>query len=148
MGDNVSEGIYIGVCIFVFIVALSATITMFYMINNYAELSYEYGKNVENSSLIENASSTITYREVTGNQLISYYFNHIRKQNNSSNVYAYNIKILDKNDINIFEKSDFKGTYAEVLKIVEPASKYFLNYISSKEELNKIAIEITIKKMS
>lgn len=150
MGENATEGIFIAVYIFVFIVALSATITMFYMINNYAELSYEYGKNVENSgTLIENVP-TSTYRIVTGSEVISYYFNYIK--NNSGSEYKYNITVLDQTGNDEFPKTKFNVVntnlkYNEVLKYINPVDIYYLEYVSTKEDVyGKTQINITIKK--
>lgn len=79
MGENAQEGIFIGTYLFVFIIALSATIIMFSMINNYADLAYKYGKDVVgDGTLIENVPTT-SYRIVTGDQLISYYYNYIKR---------------------------------------------------------------------
>lgn len=145
MGENATEGIFIGVYIFIFIVALSATITMFYMINNYAELSYEYGKNIENSgTLIENVS-TSTYRVVTGSEVISYYFNYIKT--NSGTNYKYKIQILDEKGNNEFSQTGFDGSYEAVLKCISPLDTYYLRYDSTKEDENgNIIVNITIKK--
>ena len=144
MGENATEGIFIAVYVFVFIIALSATITMFYMINNYAELSYEYGKNVENSgTLIENTSKS-TYRLVTGSEVISYFFNY--KKNNTGDDYKYNIQILDEKGIDEFAITGFDESYAWVLKSITPSDIYYLTYDSINEINDKITINITIKK--
>ena len=81
MSENANEAMYMAAYIFVFIIALSTTITMFYMVNSYAETSYNYGKKIEDKALIENVPTT-SYRVVTGNQLISYYYNYILDKGN------------------------------------------------------------------
>lgn len=149
MGENATEGIFIAAYVFIFIVALSATITMFYMINNYAELSYEYGKNVENSgTLIENVP-TSTYRLVSGSEVISYYFNYIK--NNSGTNYKYNVQIfylLSKKEnklVNLENEIGKQATYDQVLQYIHPEDTYYLEYVSTKDVGNKTEINIIIK---
>ena len=143
MGENATEGIYIGVYIFIFVVALSATITMFFMINNYAELSYEYGKKIENSGTLIEGAPTTTYRIVNGDQLIAYYYNYIR---NSSNIYHIEVKNL-KGD-NILELNKMYN-YNEVLNLISPSKEYVLNYnkVTTKENGSK-EVYITISEIN
>ena len=149
MGENATEGIFIAAYIFIFIVALSATIAMFYMINNYAELSYEYGKNIENSgTLIENVP-TSTYRLTSGSEVISYYFNYIKS--NSGTNYKYKIAVLDEKGNDVFPKDKNgytkKMDYNELLAYIIPSDIYYLTYDSTEEdEKGNIKINITIKK--
>lgn len=135
MGENAQEGIFIGVYIFIFIVALSATIVMFTMINDYADLSYEYGKQVGNGALIENVPET-TYRIVTGDQLISYYYDYIKKNT------KYKLVVKNKDDQIIELKSDMG--YAEVLELCNPMKNYFLSYDSVDKNGD---VNITIKEI-
>lgn len=141
MGDNAAEGIFIGVYIFIFVVALSATITLFTMINNYAELSYEYGKQVaDDASLIENVP-TETHRVITGSQLISYICNYTLedeyvRQNDQENVNGVNIT---------YENIDF-GTaksYKDIIGKIDVKGRYTLIYNGT----NGNKINVTIKKI-
>lgn len=156
MGENATEGIYIAVYIFIFIVALSATITMFYMINNYAELSYEYGNNIENSgTLIENVPTT-TYRIITGSELISYYFNYIKPNSSIYNVVVYEknnngsvntlFKPLDKNGKNgVNANLDYKGVVAAIGDL---SKTYYLSYESAQSNtLGKQTVNIKIEEI-
>ena len=135
MGENAQEGIFIGVYIFVFIVALSATIIMFTMINDYADLSYEYGKQVGEGALIENVPET-TYRIVTGDQLISYYYDYINSDT------KYKLVVKDKDD-QLIELNRYLG-YNRVLRLCNPMKNYFLSYDSVDENGN---VNITIKEI-
>ena len=142
MGENATEGIFIGVYIFVFVVALSGTIMLFYNINEYANLSYEYGKMVDNSgTLIEGVPAT-TYRVVTADELIGYYYNYI-KGDISSN---YQITVKDERGLDLFVNGkDY--SYAEIIELVKPGSLYILNYESATEdETGKKQAKITIRR--
>lgn len=131
MGDNAAEGIFIGVYIFIFVVALSATITLFTMINNYAELSYEYGKQVaDDASLIENVP-TETHRVITGSQLISYICNYTLEDEYATKG-SSGVTITYKNSKG--EKITFNGdSYKTIISKININGKYTLKYISNKE---------------
>ena len=136
MGENAQEGIFIGVYIFVFIVALSATIMMFTMINNYADLSYDYGKQIGEGALIENVPET-TYRIVTGDQLISYYYDYMYRQNT-----RYRLVVKDKDNKTIEFREGM--LYERVLKFCDPMKNYYLSYDSVDKYGN---VNITIKEI-
>ena len=123
MGENAQEGIFIGTYLFVFIIALSATITMFTMINNYANLAYEYGKDVVgDGTLIKNVTTTAS-RIVTGDQLISYYYNYIKNEGNKT----YNITVYNKEGTKILDAStDYR--YDQLLDVCNPTKNYSLVY--------------------
>lgn len=143
MSENANEAMYMAAYIFVFIIALSTTITMFYMVNSYAETSYNYGKKIEDKALIENVPTT-SYRVVTGNQLISYYYNYILDKD-SNLVYNYNINLQDENGKTFTIPSTI--TYYELVNLLEPASKYYLKYNKVISTNNgKYQIDILIKK--
>lgn len=146
MGENATEAMYMAIYIFVFIIALSATISMFYMVNSYAETSYEYGKKIDDKALIENVPTT-TYRVVTGNQLISYYYNYI-KNVDSNSVYNYKITVQNENGttLKLVDNAN-NNEYSQLLKSVNPASKYYLKYNKVTTDSNgKYQIDILIKK--
>lgn len=136
MGDNAAEGIFIGVYIFIFVVALSATITLFTMINNYAELSYEYGKQVaDDASLIENVP-TETHRVITGSQLISYICNYTLEDEyatKGSSGVKITYKELDGKVITFSVEGNNKDSYKTIISKIKINGKYTLKYISNKE---------------
>lgn len=136
MGDNAAEGIFIGVYIFIFVVALSATITLFTMINNYAELSYEYGKQVaDDASLIENVP-TETHRVITGSQLISYICNYTLEDGyatKGSSGLEITYKDSDGKVITFSVKENNKDSYKTIISKIKINGKYTLKYISNKE---------------
>lgn len=136
MGDNAAEGIFIGVYIFIFVVALSATITLFTMINNYAELSYEYGKQVaDDASLIENVP-TETHRVITGSQLISYICNYTLEDEyatKGSSGVKITYKELDGKVITFSVEGNNKDSYKTIISTIKINGKYTLKYISNKE---------------
>lgn len=132
MGDNAAEGIFIGVYIFIFVVALSATITLFTMINNYAELSYEYGKQVaDDASLIENVP-TETHRVITGSQLISYICNYTLEDEYATKG-SSGVKITYKDsDEKVITFSAKNDSYATIISKININGKYTLKYISNE----------------
>lgn len=136
MGDNAAEGIFIGVYIFIFVVALSATITLFTMINNYAELSYEYGKQVaDDASLIENVP-TETHRVITGSQLISYICNYTLEDEyatKGSSGLKITYKDSDEKVITFSVEGNNKDSYKTIISKININGKYTLKYISNKE---------------
>lgn len=136
MGDNAAEGIFIGVYIFIFVVALSATITLFTMINNYVELSYEYGKQVaDDASLIENVP-TETHRVITGSQLISYICNYTLEDEyatKGSSGLEITYKDSDGKVITFSVEGNNKDSYKTIISKIKINGKYTLKYISNKE---------------
>ena len=79
MGDSAYQAIYTGVYVFVFIIAMSATIYLFMTIIDYAELSYNYGNTALDSNLIENIPTT-KYQLLTGSDVITYYYNYVKRK--------------------------------------------------------------------
>lgn len=88
MEDNAYETLVMSAYIMVFLTALTATIYLFTSINNYADLAFDYGKKVPESSIstskaddpnIVNPSivaSTSKQIIISGAELITYYYNY------------------------------------------------------------------------
>ncbi len=76
MEESSFQAIYTGVYIFVFIAALTTTLYMFRNVNELAENAYNYGEIATNQSVIQAPNEDY---KITGEELISYYFNYIVK---------------------------------------------------------------------
>ncbi len=92
MEESSFQAIYTGVYIFVFIAALTTTLYMFRNVNELAENAYNYGEIATNQSVIQAPSEDY---KITGEELISYYFNYIKKDKYESdtNEYIQNIEL-------------------------------------------------------
>ncbi len=92
MEESSFQAIYTGVYIFVFIAALTTTLYMFRNVNELAENAYNYGEIATNQSVIQAPSEDY---KITGEELISYYFNYIKKDKYESdtNEYVQNINL-------------------------------------------------------
>ena len=130
MGESASQAMYVAVYVFIFIIALSASIFLFNSITEYAELSYEYGTRLLDNTLIINAP-TNKYRIITADQVISYYFNYINKDQyaegtaeKTSN--SYNITIKVGNTV----YNDLTNTYKEFVAFLNAQrTKGYNNYV-------------------
>ena len=135
MGDSAYQAIYTGVYVFVFIIAMSATIYLFMTIIDYAELSYNYGNTALDSNLIENIPTT-KYQLLTGSDVITYYYNYVKKDKyeGSESDTKYNVEI--------FNSSGTKIINEVAIKNIKYDQKYKLEFVS--ENNNGVAtIRIT-----
>lgn len=135
MGDSAYQAIYTGVYVFVFIIAMSATIYLFMTIIDYAELSYNYGNTALDSNLIENIPTT-KYQLLTGSDVITYYYNYVKKDKyeGSESDTKYNVEIFNSSGVKISNEAAIKN--------IKYDQKYKLEFVS--ENNNGVAtIRIT-----
>lgn len=135
MGDSAYQAIYTGVYVFVFIIAMSATIYLFMTIIDYAELSYNYGNTALDSNLIENIPTT-KYQLLTGSDVITYYYNYVKKDKyeGSESDTKYNVEIFNSSGTKIINEAAIKN--------IKYDQKYKLEFVS--ENNNGVAtIRIT-----
>ena len=93
MEESSFQAIYTGVYIFVFIAALTTTLYMFRNVNELAENAYNYGESATTESVI---TASVEKTNLTREDVISYYFNYIRKDkydDRNENDYTKNIKL-------------------------------------------------------
>ncbi len=93
MEESSFQAIYTGVYIFVFIAALTTTLYMFRNVNELAENAYNYGESVTTESVI---TAPAEKTNLTKEDVISYYFNYIKKDKydeGSPNTNTINLKI-------------------------------------------------------
>ena len=81
--ENSYEALYTGVYLFVFVAAMTIAVYLFQGVNNLANNSYDYGKVVTGDAVIETDTEEAKY--LSREDLISYYFNYIRKDNYDEN---------------------------------------------------------------
>lgn len=135
MGDSAYQAIYTGVYVFVFIIAMSATIYLFMTIIDYAELSYNYGNTALDSNLIENIPTT-KYQLLTGSDVITYYYNYVKKDKyeGSESDTKYNVEIFNSSGAKIIDETKIRD--------IKYDQKYKLEFMS--ENNNGVAtIRIT-----
>lgn len=77
--ENSYEAIYTGVYLFVFVAAMTIAVYLFQGINDLANTSYDYGKAVTDNAIIETSDEDTKY--LSKEDIISYYFNYIKKDN-------------------------------------------------------------------
>lgn len=139
MEDSAYESIYTGVYVFVFIIAVTITIFLFKSISDLSEKSYEYGKIKTDLTISEDVPSE-SIIILSGSEVISYYFNHIRKDlynplSMPTNKY-YNVTI---NGVNLLESD----SYEVVKNKVGLNNKYKLEYTSRTGSTGIAEISIT-----
>ena len=136
MEDSAYESIYTGVYVFIFIIALTITIFLFKSISNLSEKSYEYGKAKTDLAVSEDVPSENTII-LTSQEVISYYFNYIRKdlyslESTPTNNY-YTVTI---NGVGILATDN----YSVVKDNIGLSGKYKLEYLSKNGEKAQISI--------
>lgn len=79
--ENSYEALYTGVYIFVFVAALTIALYLFQGVNELADNAYDYGKTVDSSAVIETDTDVEDSKYLSREDVISYYFNYIKKDN-------------------------------------------------------------------
>lgn len=79
--ENSYEALYTGVYIFVFVAALTIALYLFQGVNDLADNAYDYGKAVDSSAVIETDTDAEDSKYLSREDVISYYFNYIKKDN-------------------------------------------------------------------
>ncbi len=127
MGDSAYQAIYTGVYVFVFIIAMSATIYLFMTIIDYAELSYNYGNTALDSNLIENIPTT-KYQLLTGSDVITYYYNYVKKDKyeGSESDTKYNVEIFNSSGAKIIDETKIRD--------IKYDQKYKLEFMSENNK--------------
>lgn len=141
MEDSAYQALYTGVYVFIFIIAISATIYLFVNMLDYSELAYEYGNKVTEGNIIENISD-LRYRLLKGSDVIAYYFNYVKndKYEKSDSINSqYNVEIWDKNGSRINEND---LNYSKIKERIGYDNYYKIEYISESDEKAKIKISL------
>lgn len=127
MEDSTFEAIHVAVNIFVFIIAITATIYLFKSISELSEKAYEFGKLKIDSVVAEQVPSENAV-VLDSSQVISYYFNYVKKD-----LYAepdatvkQEYKITINTPSGTITRTDL--TYQEALNSIGTTRKYILEY--------------------
>lgn len=120
MEESSFQAIYTGVYIVVFIAALTTTLYLFNGINTLSENSYEYGNVITGQTLIEAPN----YNELNldGNDIISYYFNYVKKDRYEASDIPSNLPSVDMmSNTNI---SNYNYSYSTLINKVQSKNYY------------------------
>lgn len=152
--ENANEAIYIGIYTMLFVIALSLTIFLFSSLLDYSEQAYDYMHKQSNDAVIMNVP-TNRHLILSGQEVISYYYNYIKKDRFSDKDYNNNIVVSinlnTKNDTPLMLDND-NLKYKDLIEKVGINNKYILTvgentndqntYINiikaTEEELNEI----------
>ena len=109
--ENSYEALYTGVYLFVFVAAMTIAVYLFQGVNDLANNSYDYGKVVTGDAVIETDTEEAKY--LSREDLISYYFNYIQKDNYDKNNDDTELQLpvveIDGINTNNLEYSEFLG---------------------------------------
>lgn len=145
MEESAFEAIYIGIYVFIFVIAVTATIFLYNSISKYSDMAYEFSHKTDNGALIVGSEASKN-NIITGEEVINYYYNYVKKDkydaNNSSNSnYIVNINLNGKGQTpNLITDTDL--TYKELMQKIGYSSKYIIEYTKETSNGNKI-INIT-----
>ncbi len=126
--ENVNEAIYMAVYTLIFVMALSLTIFLFSSLMDYSDEAYEYMHSLNNDGIVLNAPVN-RHLLLTGQEVISYYFNYIQKDKYLNKNYddktVVSINLNTKNDSPSYLTQD-DLTYKEVVEKIGITGKYVL----------------------
>ena len=127
MENSSTEAIFIGVFVFIFIIAISVSILLFRTVNQYADLSYDYGKTVTDTSIVENVPKE-KYKLITGSEVVSYYYNYIKQDMYGEQKRNLNYVVqISPNEAgtNLLRNN---LTYNQLIASIKPTTQYVLTY--------------------
>ena len=143
MEESAFDAIYIGIYVFVFVIAVTATMFLYNSISDYADLAYEFSHKVDEGALIV-GSEVQRNKIITGDEVINYYYNYIKRDKydtaNNSN-YIVNINLNGKNETERLLTST-NLTYKELVQQIGITNKYLVEYVKETSD-GKAIINIT-----
>ncbi len=130
MEESAFNAIYIGIYVFVFIIAVTATMFLYNSISDYADLAYEYSHNIDGEPLII-GSEAQRNKIITGSEVVNYYYNYVKKDkyNETDEIdYIVSINLNGKNETpNMLVNTDL--TYKELVQQIGISDNYILEYV-------------------
>ncbi len=141
--ENANEAIYLGVYTMIFVIAMSLTIFLFSSLMDYTDEAYDYMHKATDDSV--NITANINRHLIlTGQEVLSYYYNYIKKDNFSDKDYNSNvvvsINLNTKNEAPLMLEKD-NISYKDLLNKIGASNKYILTVGSNTTE-NIIYINI------
>ncbi len=126
--ENTNEAIYIGVYTMIFVIALSLTVFLFSSLMDYSDNAYEYMHQTGNDALVVDVPVN-RHLILSGQEVMSYYYNYIKKDRFSDEDYNNNIVVkinLNTKDENELLLENTNLTYKELVAKVGLNNKYIL----------------------
>ncbi len=126
--ENASEAIYIGIYTLIFVIALSLTVFLFSSMLDYSEEAYEYMHSLGNDAVLVNVPAN-RHLLLNGQEVISYYYNYIKKDRFSDEDYNSNIIVsinLNTKDESPLMLNDTDMSYKDLLEDIGLNNKYIL----------------------
>lgn len=134
--ENANEAIYLGVYTMIFVIALSLTIFLFSSLMTYTEDAYEYMHKSTTDS-VNISGDENRHLILTGQEVLSYYYNYIKKDNYSDKNYdsstVVTINLNTKNETPLMLEKD-NISYKELLNKIGVQNKYILTVGSNTTE--------------
>ena len=136
--ENANEAIYLGIYTMIFVIALSLTVFLFSSMLDYSEDAYEYMHSLGNDAVIVNAPAN-RHLLINGQDVISYYYNYIKKDRFSDEDYNNNVIVsinLHTNDGSTLMLEDEDMSYKDLLEKVGLNNKYILTVGDNTNDTN------------
>ena len=136
--ENASEAIYLGIYTLIFVIALSLTVFLFSSMLDYSEDAYKYMHSLENDAILVNASAN-RHLILNGQEVISYYYNYVKKDRFSDEDYNNNIVVSINLNTKDESPSILTGTnmsYKDLLEKVGLNNKYILTVGDNTNDTN------------
>ena len=136
--ENANEAIYLGIYTMIFVIALSLTVFLFSSMLDYSEDAYEYMHSLGNDAVIVNAPAN-SHLLINGQDVISYYYNYIKKDRFSDEDYNNNVIVsinLHTKDESPLMLEDEDISYKDLLEKVGLNNKYILTVGDNTNDTN------------
>lgn len=131
MEESAFDAIYIGIYVFIFVIAVTATIFLYKSISDYSDMAYEFSHKSDNGALIV-GSEVQRNNIINGEEVINYYYNYIKKDkydgsNAQNSNYIVSINLNGKGQSpNLL--TDTNLTYKELIQKIGFNNKYVIEY--------------------
>jgi len=131
MEESAFDAIYIGIYVFIFVIAVTSTIFLYNSISNYSDMAYEFSHKTDNSALIV-GSEVQRNNIINGEEVINYYYNYIKKDkydasSDAGSNYIVSINLNGKGQTpNLI--TDTNLTYKELIQKIGFTNKYLIEY--------------------
>ncbi|MEG2348786.1 MAG: hypothetical protein RSB67_03980 [Clostridia bacterium] len=137
MENSAIQAIFTGVYVLIFVAALTVTMFLFHSITDYADKAYEFGtKKAEGSVTI--SAPTNRYRILNSSEVISYYFNYVKRDLYGTD----SIAGTDKTKYSITLEKDNVEMTENFVDEIKKDKKYILIYKGKNENTNEVNITI------
>lgn len=143
MEGSTNESLIIGAYVFVFIIALSATIYLFSSIYKYSELAYSYGKSINQQNLLTGVPSDDRI-VLNGSDVMSYIYNYVKFDSYSDPTQVTKQYVIKINNVSINSTDDYNA----ILNKINIGAQYeldYMGYLGGKDNTGNDIPEIDFK---